>query len=469
MTTRPAWPGALTGLRGRMLLALVATSLATLGAAALVVLPPLEQRVEHDRLNELRGLARTTRPDLRELPIRSRRHEAPALLRLVQQLQRRAGGRIVVYDSAGRELADTLTAAGEFSEPGDIRALRAAVLRRRDGVIAGQRDGIAFAMTVAGSPQRLTLVITKRLDDSRAAAVVMRAALPLALTSGLIVSLLLALLLSRSLLRRLGRLQGDAQALGTDGLQHPVRVTGRDEVAVVAQALEEMRKRLVDEQASRQEFVSTASHELRTPLASLQVTLELLREELQRGAADPVASARRADTALRQTHRLTSLATDLLDIGRVDGGARLAVEPLELGEFAAAVALDFAPRLESAGRALRVGGHAALALADPAAAARIVRVLLDNAANYGAGTVSVTVAPDPRRVLLAVEDEGPGLADDERERIFRRFTRGSAAGRAHGAGLGLAIARGLARAMDGDLEAEAAETGARLVLSLPAA
>jgi signal transduction histidine kinase len=454
-----------------MLLALVATSLATLGVAGVVVLPPLEHRVESDRLNELRGLARTIRPELRDLPIRDRRRDSPALLRLMIRLQHRVGGRIVVYDQAGTELGDTVAApAGEASELGDASALREAVLRRRDGLLAGRRGDVAYAMTVAGEPDRLTLVITKRLDDSRAAATVVRAALPLALVTGLAVSMLLALLLSRSLLRRLRRLQADAAALGAEGLRHQVLVTGHDEVTVVARALEQMRERLVEEQASRQEFVSTASHELRTPLASLQVTLELLREEALNGTAGAGALADRADAALRQTSRLTALATDLLDISRVDGGAPLAVEPVELNELAATIAQEFAPRLAIAGRALHLDGDPALALADPAAAARIVRVLLDNADRYGAGSVFVTVTPAPGRVILAVQDEGLGLAEGERERVFRRFARGrAAAGAAHGAGLGLAIARGLARSMDGDLVAAASETGARLVLELPAA
>jgi signal transduction histidine kinase len=440
-----------------MLLALVATSLATLGVAALVVLPPLERRVESDRIGELRGLARTIRPDLRGIPIRDRYRDSPALRLLVQRLQRRAGGRIVVYDSAGRELADTNR--GEVYELDNVDVLRQDVLRRRDGVFSGERGNLVYALTVAGAPDRLTLVLTKRLDDSRAAATVMRAALPLALAAGLAVSLLLALLLSFSLMRRLRRLQDDARSLGSEGLTHEVRVTGHDEVAVVAQALEEMRGRLVEEQESRQQFVSTASHELRTPLSSLQVQLELLREE-----ARDAAVAARADAALRQTHRLTALASDLLDISRVDGGARLNVEPLELGELARTIAQEFEPRVP-----LRVEGQPALALADPAAAARIVRVLLDNAANYGAGTVTVNVAPQPGQAVLTVQDEGPGLDEQEREQIFRRFARGRAAGNAHGAGLGLAIARGLARAMDGDLEAAPSDAGARLVLTLPAA
>src|SRR5207245_5546540 len=160
------------------------------------------------------------------------------------------------------------------------------------------------------------------LDDTRAAARVVRAALVPALLAGLIVAVALALLVTRSMLRRLKRLEGDAQALATEGLMHEVSVSGRDEVAVVAGALEEMRARLVDEEASRQAFVSTASHELRTPLASLQATLELLREE-----AGSSRAGQQAETALRQTHRLVGLSTDLLDLSPVAGGVPVQPEP----------------------------------------------------------------------------------------------------------------------------------------------
>jgi signal transduction histidine kinase len=457
-----------TGLRGRMLLALVATSLATLTVATLVVVPPLQRSLERDRVGDLRGLARTIRPVLRAIPAGERRRRSPALLGVVDRLQRRTGGRIRVYDSAQAELADTAAAA--TSEAPRLARERELVRRRRGGVIAGERAGMAFAVTVAGEGHdRITLTITKPLDDSRAAADVVRAALPLALGAGLAVALALALLLSRRLLRRLGHLRADAELLGSEGLAHRVSVTGTDEVSVVAQALEEMRRRLVDAQASRQEFVATASHELRTPLASLQATLELLEEELLAGRAAPEQAAARAQTALRQTHRLVGLATDLLDLSRVDGRAPLSLEPVELAELAETIAREFVPRLD-APRALRVEGRPALACADPGAVARILRVLLDNAVNYAEGAVTVTIATPAGLVELAVADEGPGLAADEREHVFRRFARGrAAAGSPGGAGLGLAIARGLAGAMGGTLEAEPAGAGTRFALRLRAA
>ena len=460
----------MTGLRGRLVLALVATSLATLGVATLVVVPLLEHRLESDRVASLRSLARAIRPALRAIPDRDREPGAPAVARVADRLQRRAGGRIVIYGHGGAELADTATEPARGTPAvARLDRERALAVRRRDGVVSWEHAGVAFGLTVAGEgSDRLTLVIAKSLGDTRAAAQVVRGALPGALVAGLAVALLLALLASRGLLRRLSLLKDDAQALGAEGLEHRVSVRGTDEVAVVARALEQMRGRLAEEEASRQAFIATASHELRTPLASLQATLELLGEEIRTGAADERTVAARGAAALRQTHRLVALATDLLELSRIEGGAPLRLEPLELGELARTVAHEFSAPLRADGRPLRVAGGPVLALADPAAAARIVRILLDNAVKYGDGAVEVGVAAGPAgRAVLSVQDQGQGVAPDERVRVFGRFERGRAArGAPGGAGLGLAIARTLAREMRGSLEVVATPAWNRFELDL---
>jgi len=457
-----------TGLRTRLAVALAVTSIATLVAAVAVMAPLLRQRLESERLADLRGLVREVRPDLRAVPEGDLHPHSRALLRIAQRVERRAGGRIVVFDQAGRKLADTAVDPTEPVLP-DLAVQRAHALSRRDGVTSGEHDGRAFAVSVSGDDEHpLTLVIGKRLDDTRAAEGVIRRVLPLGLAAGLVVGAVLAMLLSRSVLRRLRRLHDDAQALRDEGLGHPVDVRGSDEVAVVARALEDMRRRLVADEAARQAFVATASHELRTPLASLQATLELLREEARDGRGGPEVTAARADTALRQTHRLVALSTDLLDLSRVDGEAELAPEPLELTAVAGTIAREFEPRLEAAGRSLTVEGEAALALADPAATARILRILLDNADHHGEGAVTVRVAAAAADGAdgwtVTVADAGGGVDDAEAERLFVRFVRGRAASGTPGAGLGLAIARGLARAQGGDLRAAA---GA-FVLRVPA-
>jgi signal transduction histidine kinase len=455
----------------------LAASVATLVAAVVTMAPLVAQRLESERLADLRGLARTVRPELSDLPDRDLHPHSRALLRIADRLERRAGGRIVILDNSGRVLADTAPVGGHSILP-DLERERARAIRHPDMVVSGTHGGRAFAVTLSDEDRRgrVTLVISKPLDDTRAAATVVRHVLPLGLAAGLVVGTVLTFLLGRSVVRRLAHLHDDARALSDEGLQHPVAVEGHDEVTVVARALEDMRARLVEQEASRQAFVATASHELRTPLASLQATLELLREEVLDGRIDPALAAARADTALRQTHRLVALAGDLLDITRVDGEASLHPEPLELGELVGTIAPEFAPRLEGAGRTLSVEGGPALVVADPAATARVLRILLENAYNYAEGPVHVTIRARGDRTVLAVADEGPGLAPAEREQVFVRFARGSAAQGKPGSGLGLAIARGLARAQGGELAvangdgaaAEGSASGATFELSLPA-
>jgi signal transduction histidine kinase len=451
------------GIRGKVLAGLLLASVATLATAILVTLPLLEGRLEADRLADLRGLARTARPALRSVDAKRLTPGSTELADICDRLQDRTGGRVVLYDAGGRRLADT---APRRPAPVIARVVEAELRRRpgRDETTSGTTHGIAYAVAGARvADQRLTLVIAKRLDDTRAASEVLRRALPWAALIAVAVAVALGLLVSRGLLRRLTQLHADARALHEEGLTHRVRISGDDEIADVAAALEEMRARLADEEASRKAFLSTASHELRTPLGTLQATLELLREGAAAGRLDAADTTAHADLALRQTHRLTALATDLLDLSRVDGAAPLRRDPVGLRELADGVAREFGQRLH--GRPLEVEGDEVVAVADPAATARIVRILLENARVHGAGAVRVTVARDGDDLArLTVRDSGDGVAPEEVERLFVRFARGDAARDRPGAGLGLPIARGLAQGMGGAVEHAG---GAAFVLTLP--
>jgi signal transduction histidine kinase len=448
------WPG----LRTRLILALLAASLATLGGSIATLVPPLEHRLERDRLNELRVLARTARFGIRGLPGDVLKQGSPSARALVAGLQRRTGGRVELLAENGTPLADTDVDRGTAPAEG-LDRLRDLDLARVKDVRESVIDGTAIVETGVRRPdgERLILVLRKPLNDTRAAVDAVRNALPLALVVGGAVALALALALSRGLLVQLRRLRDDARALGTEGLRHNVHVGRRDEVGEVAGALETMRARLVGEEAARQAFIATASHELRTPLATLQATLELMQEDLRapaNGATGPPALEARAESALEQTHRLVGLATDLLDLTRIDGEAPLGAEPIELFEAAAMLQRDAAERLAADDRALEISGDAPQhALADPAAVLRILLVLLDNARAYGAGTVRIDIRSEDERVIVRVTDEGRGLSVADREHVFERFERGEASGAHPGSGLGLAIARGLAERMGGGLDA----------------
>jgi signal transduction histidine kinase len=464
-----------TGLQSRLVLALVATSAVTLVAAILTLVPPLEHRLERNRLGELRQLARTARFGLRNLPASDLRQGSPRVRVLVRDLRARTGGRVALYAPDGESLADTdpdLPRAEPdvaATSPRHAARLSDAGLQRHGDVREGVLGGQAVVVTAVHRPdgRRLTLVLRKPLGDTRAAVRSVRRAVLPAAAVGVGVSLLMALALGQGLLVRLRRLRDDARALGDEGLGHPVRVGPQDEVGEVAGSLEAMRTRLVDEEAARQAFLATASHELRTPLATLQGTLELLREDL--GSANGRAGAR-ADTALHQTHRLVGLATDLLDLNRLDGDAPLVAEPVELSELAQVAAGEVAEALAVAGRELQVTSRAPQhALADPTATLRVLRILLDNAVAYAApGGVRVDVGREGAEAVVRVADDGPGLAADELERVFRRFERGRAGSARAGFGLGLPLARGLAERMGGRLAAVRAARGACFELRLPA-
>jgi signal transduction histidine kinase len=452
-----------SGLRWKLVLALVLTSVATLGAAIGALVPPLEHRIAAERLDDLRHIADTAGLDLRRLPARDLRPGSPHLARIVGGLQARTGARVALYGSTDALLADTDAVRAEA--PGEASL---------DGLPSGGaavRHGEAIVVSdVATHAGVVTLVLRKPLDDSRAAVAVMLGALPLAATAGLSIALLLGIALSFGLLRRLERLRQGARRLGEGGIAEPLPVDGaRDEVGDLARALEAMRSRLRAEERSRQAFLGTASHELRTPLALLQATVELMDEALAEPEPDIDGARRGAATAGRQTRRLARLATDLLDLSRLDGDVALRREPLDLGEVVAALHGEFHARAREAGVALELDGDGACAVADEPAVARILGILLDNALRYGAtgGLVTTTVETEGERAVVRVADLGAGLAPGEHARVFGRFERGAAGERTPGFGLGLAIGRELARRMDGDLRAVRVARGACLELTLP--
>jgi signal transduction histidine kinase len=214
-----------------------------------------------------------------------------------------------------------------------------------------------------------------------------------------------------------------------------------------------MARRLRHEESVRREFVSTASHELRTPLMTLQGRLELLADELAQPLPDLDDSRRQLGFARDQADRLGRLASDLLDLSRLDADVRLRREPVDLAELVRAVAAEFNTRVDEQERELVTEVEPVRVLADPTACARVLRVLLDNALRYSVpgSPIELRVAGEGGCGCLSVSDCGPGIPDADRERIFERFARGAGTNPSGGFGLGLAIARELSERMDGSL------------------
>jgi signal transduction histidine kinase len=325
-----------------------------------------------------------------------------------------------------------------------------------------------------GARERWVLVVRKPLDTVNAAVATVRTAFLYAALAGLGLTLIFGIPLSATIVRRLRRLRHAALQLAEDG--PPVNVPAdrrRDEVGDLARAFTQMQAQLQHQEEARRAFVSTASHELRTPLASLDGMLELLDEDLRSGDPDLADAQSLLERARTQSRRLGRLAADLLDLSRLDAQVQLRSEPVELGELSRAVLAEFELGTEERGIVSTLDDSVGQVWArgDPGGIARIVRILLDNAVRVSphGGAVAVELR-DGSSASITVRDEGPGVAPEERELIFKRFHRGRAASGSAGFGLGLAIGRELAERMGGELVLERSDApGATFTLRLPVA
>ena len=276
-----------------------------------------------------------------------------------------------------------------------------------------------------------------------------------------------ALLLARSIAQRIDRLRAASIEFAGGDLAATAPEEGPAELAQLAATFNEMASRLAALFDARRELVAWASHDLRTPVASMQVMLEALED----GLAQPEDYL----PVLRQQVRtLAMLVDDLFELARIDAGALT----LELREAeVSGVVEECLSGLEAEARARQVRLEArveddSVAWCAPDQVQRVLLNLVTNALRHtpSDGAIAVLVERRPQALQVTVEDTGDGLDPEAQRRMFERFWRGDAArtsGTA-GAGLGLAIARGLVEAQGGRIWAEPrAGGGARVCFTLP--
>ncbi len=353
---------------------------------------------------------------------------------------------------------------------------------------------IAFALLVAGATLAAGLVaafLLRRLPTLRMQLVglaLISVILPLAavLLSGLVMfqsghdltilavagasslaALAGALFLGRSVVEPIEGLRRTSAALAGGDLGARATPEGARELAQLADSVNETAANLEQLFDARRQLVAWASHDLRTPLASLQAMLEALE--------DGLATPERYLPAMRdQVRTLGMLIDDLFELARIDAGAltlELRVAPLS------PLVRSCLRGLEAEAESRRIRLEARLD-GDPlarCASDKVERVLFNLVTNAlrntpSDGAVAVVVAPEGGEVLVAVEDTGVGLAPDAVTNMFDRFWRGDRArSSGNGAGLGLAIARGLVEAQGGRIWAENRPGGgARVSFTLPA-
>jgi signal transduction histidine kinase len=281
--------------------------------------------------------------------------------------------------------------------------------------------------------------------------------------------------LSGFTLRPIHRITQTAQAIGeASDLGRRVQYDGpQDEVGQLATTFNAMLARLqgayrqVERSLQQQhDFVADVSHELRTPLTTIRGNLGLLRK------SPPLPAEERKDVLadmVDESDRMIRLVNDLLELAHADAGLTLRREPVALGPLVEEIgqrARSTAPERTVTCRA----DAGATALADPDTLRQVLWILVDNALVHTSGPVQIVAGADGSQVTIAVQDQGPGMRSEVRERLFDRFYRGDAARSRPGFGLGLAIARGLVGAQDGTIAVETATgTGSTFTVRLPRA
>ncbi|WP_243059400.1 cell wall metabolism sensor histidine kinase WalK [Nocardioides sp. SR21] len=314
-------------------------------------------------------------------------------------------------------------------------------------------DGQEYVVSVA--------VSLEDVDDSTAALL-----LPLAVGLPVLVLLVGATtwVATTRALAPVERIRREAEQITGDRLDR--RVTeppARDEIHRLARTVNEMLGRLQDSRDRQRQFVGDASHELRSPLASIRQTAEVAR-------AHPGAlpEGELADAVLEESARMQRLVEQLLLLARADEGAvSRADHDVDLDDLALAVARGTRRpglRVDTSGIGPgRVRG-------DLVGLTQLVQNLVDNAVRHAAEVVALTVRDADSTVELVVEDDGPGIPEEDRQRVFDRFVRldEARARDAGGSGLGLAIVREIVAAHHGTVDVTtSALGGARFVVRLP--
>jgi two-component system OmpR family sensor kinase len=447
----------LRSVGARLALALAVVVAGALAVVWVALVPSLERRLVNGRLAELGASARAI---AREIP-------SSANEDFVDEEARATDARVVYFNPLGSgqpTLVPVLDSA-HLSFPQDVVrdpvALRAAT---HPGVQRGrvERGGNAYAEVAVADRFGNVLLLASPLRQTLEDVDLVQTRLLWAGLAALGLALLVGFGAASIFAGRIRRLERAADRIAAGDFEHPVDDRARDELGQLASAFERMRRQLARLDDARRDFIANASHELRTPIFSLGGFLELLQDE----ELDAETRAEFLATMSEQVERLSKLATDLLDLSRLDAGPmRLEREPVQLDEVARALSDEFAAVALQLGHPLSAAAEDdAAGLADLERVLQIGRALVDNALLH-------TPPGTPVRILacgatLTVEDEGPGIPAEHQEQVFARFTRLEGS-RASGTGLGLAIARELAARMGGSLELESRPGRTAFTVRLP--
>jgi two-component system, OmpR family, sensor kinase len=470
---RASGRGPVLSIANRLALLFGAITLGVIAVVYVYVVPQLESSLRAQRLSTLAATAKNSYGQVRSDVVTG--VDVRALDRDVRAAADAASARVTLltinHTPSGLQavpLSDS-TSQVEIQDLQFAVALDAATSGK---VATGSEAGDAGRVGEAAVPIRYkhsvgaVVVFSDPLTDVEDNVAVVRRRILTAGALALIGALLAGYWVARALSRRVKRLEVAAGRVARGDFAARFPVDSADELGQLALALDRMQRQLAELDSARKRFIATASHELRTPIFSLGGFLELLADE------DLDEETRRSfvQEIREQVDRLGKLATDLLDLSRLEAGSlELRPERTDVAEIARMVAGEFTPAAvqRSSEVRLELPGGPLEATCDPERLAQVMRILIDNALRHTPDRTNVVVsaARNGAGVRLAVVDAGPGIKRGEIERVFEPFYTSDDA---RGAGLGLAIARELAERMNGRLGAASVPGRTTFSLELPA-
>lgn len=396
------------------------------------------------------------------------RSKQRALNGLVDTAARAVRGRVVIVDRQGRLIADSAGSAALGADYGNRPEIAAALKgkgfqdTRRSQTLAAEILATAAPVVRGGRIEGAVRVTQSIAAVHRA---VRRNVLGLALIGVFVLGLGLGAgaVIAGQFARPVRRLDAAARRIAAGDLEARAPVEGSSEQRSLSHAFNEMTDRLSRAIRAQQSFVADASHQLRTPLAGLR-----LRLEEARASGVSAGAKQELDAGEIEVERLAKTIDELLVLSRA-GEHDAPGEIVDLGQAAVDAIDRWRTIAAEQGKTLvlREDGRAVPVWAARADVDRALDALVENAVLYSPHGTAITLGPRPG--AIDVEDEGPGLRQGEEERVFERFHRGRAGAEGPaGTGLGLPIARELARRWGGDASIENRDgSGARAALRFP--
>jgi two-component system sensor histidine kinase GlrK len=333
------------------------------------------------------------------------------------------------------------------------------LLERRPGEAAERRQLVEGYVDLSGLAKGVLsesgLLIDREIGRMREAAALAQRSLLVQLLAAFPLGLAIAAVFAFLIARPIRQLDRAIRRLGAADFTAGVRVQGPTDLEFLGERLDWLRVRLAALEEQKTRFLRHVSHELKTPLTALREGSDLLAD----GAAGPVTAAQREIVAILQSNsaHLQRLIEDLLNYQRaVASDGHLAVARVDLADIARAVIETH--KLDAARRSVTLALHAlpAIALVDQEKLRVVIDNLVSNAIKFSpeGETVRVVVRPDEPGVVIEVSDQGVGVAQEDRDKVFDWFFQGArpSSGRVKGSGLGLAIARELVQAHGGTIE-----------------